>query len=205
MADKPFWHHIKGKLIELWLYLTSRSVKLNQPAPLDLPIWRLSGEKDTLRAIVTPHLNDSKYVIINMGSFTCPVWRERQTKVIKLANQYKDQLVCLTIYVREAHANNEWALDMNEKADISYPKPQTIDERILIAERAKKTLMCEQDKMYVDGVKDNAINKAYRAVPIRLCVIAPNGNLIYRSKGTGPFGFKPEELADFLTQTVGAI
>ncbi len=115
--------------------------------------------------------DENKLTILNLGSFTCPVWRERQDKVQKLAKLYASQVSCICIYVREAHASDEWALDMNEKLGISYPKPQTVKERIIIAKRAKDELMETDALVYVDGPQKNAINKAYSAVPIRICVI----------------------------------
>ena len=142
-------------------------------------------------------------LILNIGSFTCPVWRERQGAVQQLAKLYSKHVSTISIYVREAHASNEWMLDMNEKLDISYPKPQTIEERIAIARRAKDELMDDNAKVYVDDPKKNGVNWAYRAVPIRICVIDVKGNLVFRSKGSGPFGYKPEELADFLEKTIG--
>ncbi|MCP4932898.1 MAG: hypothetical protein GY927_01535, partial [bacterium] len=49
----------------------------------------------------------------------------------------------------------------------------------------------------------NAVNKAYSAVPIRICVIDVKGDLVFRTEGSGPFGYKPEELASFLKEMIG--
>ncbi|MCP4072704.1 MAG: hypothetical protein GY742_13365 [Hyphomicrobiales bacterium] len=132
-----------------------------------------------------------------------PVWRERQDKVQKLAKLYASQVSCICIYVREAHASDEWALDMKEKLGISYPKPQTVKERIIIAKRAKDELMEADALVYVDGPQENAVNKAYSAVPIRICVIDVKGDLVFRTEGSGPFGYKPEELTSFLEEMLG--
>ncbi len=105
--------------------------------------------------------------------------------------------------MREAHASDEWALDMNEKLGISYPKPQTVKERIIIAKRAKDELMEADALVYVDGPQENAVNKAYSAVPIRICVIDVKGDLVFRTEGSGPFGCKPEELTSFLEEMLG--
>jgi hypothetical protein len=80
-------------------------------------------------------------------------------------------------------------LDMNEKLDISYPKPKTIEDRIAIAKRAKDELMNADAIVYVDGVKKNAVNMAYSAVPIRIRVIDVSGNLVFRTEKSGPFGY----------------
>ncbi len=205
LANKSAWHHIKGKVIELGLYIASGSVKLNKPAPRNLPLWTLEGEEVSLNTILQKYQDEGKATILNMGSFTCPVWRERQGKVQALAKLYPGKVACISIYVREAHASNEWALDMNEKSEISYLKPQTIKDRIIIAKRAKDELMNTDAMVYIDGVKHNAVNKAYSAVPIRICVIDEIGNLVFRSQGSGPFGYKPEEFASFLQKTFGPV
>ncbi len=157
----------------------------------------------SLDDIFRKNQDENKLTILNMGSFTCPVWRERQHKVQELAELYPDHVSSICIYVREAHANDEWGLDMNDKLAISYPKPKSIEDRILIARRAKGELMDTRALVYVDGPDKNAVNKAYAAVPIRICVIDAKGDLVFRSKGSGPFGYKPEELASFLEKTIG--
>lgn len=201
LANRPVWHHIKGKAIEVGLYMVGSSIKLNKPAPRKLPLWTLDGKKILLEDILRNNEVEGKATILNIGSFTCPVWRERQEQVQMLASLHQENVACITIYVREAHASDEWELDMNEKASISYRMPRTIDERIVIAERAKEELMDSSAMVYVDGVDHNSLNKAYSAVPIRICVIGANGDLVFRSKGHGPFGYKPEELAEFLKRT----
>ena len=205
LANKSPLHHLKGKAIEIGLYAAADSVKLNEPAPRNISLWTLNGEAVSLDAILQKQQNDGKVTILNIGSFTCPVWRERQNTVQALATRYSDKVTCITIYVREAHANDEWMLDMNEKLGISYPMPTTLEERLLIARRAKEELMDAKATVYVDDVKDNTLNRAYAAVPIRICAIDARGTLVFRTKGTGPFGYKPEELASFLEKTIGPV
>ncbi len=205
MANKSLWHHLRGKAIEMGLYVLARPVKLNQPAPRDLSVWTLDGKEVALDHILQRYQDEGRMLILNIGSFTCPVWRERQHKVQALAKRYANDIACITIYVREAHASDEWMLDMNEKSGISYAKPVTLEERTAIARRAIEELMDEEAIVYIDGVEKNALNKAYSAVPIRICVIDVAGDLVFRSKGTGPFGYIPEDLAVFLEKHFGAV
>ncbi len=205
MANKSLWHHFKGKAIEAGLYALADAVKLNEPAPRDLPIWKISGEEVSLDAVLQNYQGKGKMVILNIGSFTCPVWRERQHKVQALSKLYSNNVACITIYVREAHASDEWMLDMNEKANISYPKPGSLEERTLIAKRAIDELMDKDAIVYIDGVKNNAVNRAYRVVPIRICAIDINGMLVFRTEKHGPFGYEPEKLALFLEESFGEV
>lgn len=48
----------------------------------------------------------------------------------------------------------------------------------------------------LDGM-DNAADRAFNAWPERLCVISPQGRVVYQG-GKGPYGFKPDELERFL-------
>ena len=203
MVNKSAWHHFKGKAIEVGLYALADPARLNKPTPRNLSMWTLAGEEISLDAVLQEHQDQNKMTILNIGSFTCPVWRERQGKVQDLARQYSDHVTCITTYVREAHASDEWALDMNEKADISYPKPTTTEERIVIARRAKREMMIDDAIVYVDGVEKNAINRAYSAVPIRICVVDVECNLALRTEGSGPFGYDPEKLTSFLENNFG--
>lgn len=204
MGNKSAWHHTKGKAIEVGLYVAAGSVKLNKPAPRNLSMWTLEGVVISLDSVLQVNQDANKMTILNIGSFTCPVWRERQHKVQKLAQLYSTHVSDICIYVREAHASDEWMLDMNEQLGISYPKPLSTNDRIMIAKRAKSELMDVDAKVYVDGA-DDAINKAYSAVPIRICAIDAGGDLVFRSEGSGPFGYKPEEFASFLEETFGPV
>ena len=40
---------------------------------------------------------------------------------------------------------------------------------------------------------DDAVNKAYAAMPTRLYLVGVDGRVVYAG-GLGPFGFKPDEL-----------
>ena len=204
-ANKSAWSHFKGKAIEVGLYALADSVKLNKPAPRNLSMWTIDGEEISLDSIFQKYQDENRMTILNIGSFTCPVWRERQHKVQALSKLYSNNVICITIYVREAHASDEWALDMNEKSGISYAKPTSLEERRIIAKRAIDELMDADAIVYIDGVKENAVNRAYSAVPIRICAIDVNGDLAFRTEGNGPFGYKPEELASFLETSFGKV
>ena len=69
--------------------------------------------------------------------------------------------------------------------------PKTTEERQAVAGR------CEVDLGYgittlVDGI-DDAVSKAYAALPTRLYLVGLDGRVVYAG-GPGPFGFKPAEL-----------
>ncbi|MCP4072703.1 MAG: hypothetical protein GY742_13360 [Hyphomicrobiales bacterium] len=71
-ANKSAWHHIKGKVIEVGLYIASNSVKLNKPAPRNMSVWTLEGDQAPLDGILQKNQDENKLTILNLGSFTCP-------------------------------------------------------------------------------------------------------------------------------------
>jgi glycine/D-amino acid oxidase-like deaminating enzyme len=78
------------------------------------------------------------------------------------------------------------------KAATDVYDPKTLEERRAVANRCKVALEYGIPT-YVDEM-DDAVNKAYAAMPTRLYLIGLNGRVVYAG-GLGPWGFKPTELA----------
>ena len=84
-----------------------------------------------------------------------------------------------------------------------------IEDPITDAERAGVARVC-MTKMalkpmlaVVDGV-DDKVSTAYSGRPDRLFLVGKDGKIAY-SGGRGPFGFRPDELADALRKEVTKI
>ncbi len=118
-----------------------------------------------------------------------------------LYRQYHDRVQFLTIYIREAHPKDGWWFGggvmglylkaTRSKAATDIYAPKTIEERLAVAGRCEATLQYGM-RTYVDEM-DDAVNKAYAAMPTRLYLIGLDGRVVYAG-GLGPFGFKPVEL-----------
>ena len=119
-----------------------------------------------------------------------------------LSLRYRDRVQFLAVYTREAHPVDGWwfgggpmGLMMKlkrTKAATDVYDPKTLEERRAVANRCKVAL--EYDiPTYVDEM-DDAVNKAYAAMPTRLYLIGLDGRVVYAG-GLGPWGFKPTELA----------
>ena len=104
------------------------------------------------------------------------------------------------VYVREAHANDEWVMQDNEDAGLSFEQPKTAEERACAARACVGGHMFSMTTV-VDGM-DDAVCRTYGAWPDRLYVIAPDGRIAYQG-GVGPFGFKPAEVREFLRTEYG--
>lgn len=115
--------------------------------------------------------------------------------------KYYDHVQFLTIYIREAHPVDGWWFGggimgllmklKRSKAATDVYDPKTLDERQAVANRYKVDLKYDIST-YVDEM-DDAVSKAYAAMPTRLYLIGLDGRVVYAG-GLGPFGFKPMEL-----------
>lgn len=116
---------------------------------------------------------------------------------------YKGDVDFLTVYVREAHPEDEWQVKSNlkDKDDVCYAQPKSLKDRLVIANDFSKrfnfTLPLVVDTMANTG------NTLYSAWPERLYVIEPDKKLSYAG-GLGPFNFHPQEVRDLLAQRYGA-
>lgn len=115
----------------------------------------------------------------------------------KIYAEYKDRADFLTIYIREAHPQDEWQSKSNLDESICYPQPKTFPQRVAIANdfvtRFHYPIPIAVDTM------DNAADLAYAGWPERVYVIDESGKIAYRG-GKGPFGYHPEEARAWLAQ-----
>jgi Iodothyronine deiodinase len=106
----------------------------------------------------------------------------------------------LLVYVREAHAADEWVMPDNAARGLVLVQPTTIRERESAARECLGDFMLSMPTV-VDGI-DDAVCRTYGGWPDRLYVIAPDGRIAYQG-GVGPFGFKPAEVREFLRTEYG--
>ena len=111
--------------------------------------------------------------------------------------RYGDRAGFLTVYIKEAHPEDEWQQDENEAEDVCYPQPKTTEQRLAIAndfvERFDFPI-----PLLVDPI-ENPVNRLYAGWPERLYVIDEQGKIVYKGE-TGPFGFHPEEVEAWLAE-----
>lgn len=111
--------------------------------------------------------------------------------------QFKDDADFLTVYIREAHPEDEWQMDSNITDDVCYMQPRTLADRITIAndfaQRFGYPIPLAVDTMA------NTANQLYAGWPERLYLIGTDGRIAYKG-GMGPFNYKPEEVRAWLEQ-----
>lgn len=129
-----------------------------------------------------------------------------------LYGQYRDRVQFLVVYIREAHPVDGWWLGggitgqlmktVGFRAATDVYDPKTIEERRAVAGRCEVELQYDI-RTYVDEM-DDAVSKAYAAMPTRLYLVGLDGRVFYAG-GLGPFGFKPVELAAAINEYLARV
>lgn len=103
----------------------------------------------------------------------------------------------MTVYIREAHPEDEWQMDSNEKEGVCYPQPQTLKQRLAIANDFTKRFHYDIP-LAIDPIS-NPANDAYAAWPERFYIVDEKGTIVYKGK-PGPFGYHPEDVEAWLAK-----
>jgi hypothetical protein len=113
---------------------------------------------------------------------------------------YRDRAEFLTVYINEAHPDDEWQMEINRTEEVVYRQPTTFEERRELAKVLVEKLKYRLP-LAIDGM-DNPADKAYAAWPERIYVIGVGGRIVYTG-GMGPFGFKPADAQEALAAYLG--
>ena len=111
--------------------------------------------------------------------------------------RYGERVGFLTVYIKEAHPLDEWQMDSNVKESVCYPQPQSLAQRVAIANDFVKRFSYRVP-LAVDGM-ENPANAAYAGWPERFYIVDEKGLIVYKGK-PGPFGYHPEEVEAWLAQ-----
>ncbi|KAB1187765.1 MULTISPECIES: peroxiredoxin [Haloferax] len=159
-------------------------LSVGDPAP-EFTLQTVDGESFSL----SDHRGE--YVVLEFGSYTCPMYRRQIRGMARLATDWadSDDVTFALVYQTEAHPNQGQFLDVDN--------PDTYDGRRRLAER----LVAEEDvpmTVLVDDVPRNVSTK-YGGAPNMVYVVAPDGTIAYRALWTDAM-----EVGGFLEATVRA-
>ncbi|MCA1582162.1 MAG: hypothetical protein LC796_12395 [Acidobacteria bacterium] len=115
----------------------------------------------------------------------------------RLAHRYEGKADFLTVYIREAHPEDEWQMTSNEKENVCYAQPKTLAQRLAIANDFVKRFHYDVP-LAVDPI-ENPANAAYAGWPERFYIVEESGRIVYKGK-PGPFGYHPEEVESWLAR-----
>jgi len=110
----------------------------------------------------------------------------------ELYARHRDEVAFFVVYIREAHPEDGWVLEVNREAGIALVDPASPDERAAAAEACAVRLETKLP-ILVDGL-DDAVASTYGGWPDRLYLVARDGRVAFQGE-EGPDGFRPAELA----------
>jgi type I thyroxine 5'-deiodinase len=117
-----------------------------------------------------------------------------------MQKQYGQHADFLTVYIKEAHPEDEWQMDSNVEQNVCYKQPKTTAQRVAIAND-----FCKRFKfpipVLVDAI-ENPANAVYAGWPERIYILDPARRIVYKGE-PGPFGFHPEEAEAWLAKKFG--
>jgi hypothetical protein len=106
----------------------------------------------------------------------------------------------LLVYIREAHAFDEWAFKENTKEGIVVAQPVSEGTRCSVARRMCARLDVSMP-VVVDTVEDR-VATLYGAWPDRVYVLDEAGVVVQKT-AVGPFGFRPSDVREVLVSRWG--
>jgi hypothetical protein len=172
------------------------TITIGKEAP-DGKVFELDGTETTLlQKISALGHGPGKLLVLNFGSYTCPVHRGAGAQVEEICKAAQAEL--LHVYLAEAHPEDEWGggpIDGKE-----YLQTKSMDERFANA-KEYRTAKNITGNMVVDDMS-NSCDKAYEAMATRLYVL-DCGKIIWRT-GAPPFQYDVEGLKDFLASKKSA-
>lgn len=111
----------------------------------------------------------------------------------ELYDRHGSDVAFFIVYIREAHPEDGWVLADNRRQEIAVVDPVSLVERAEAANACAHRL-ATRIPILLDDV-DDAVASAYGGWPDRLYLVGRDGRVAFQGE-VGPFGFKPDELAD---------
>lgn len=105
----------------------------------------------------------------------------------------------MVVYIREAHPEDGWVINMNREQDIAIDDPTSDSERHEVAAACAIRLKIRMP-VVIDEIDDN-IASAYGALPDRLYLIGTDGRIAFQGD-PGPWGFSPDKLEEAINTII---
>jgi peroxiredoxin len=165
--------------------------KVNDAAPdFELP------DASTGKKVRLSEFRRHSAVVLVFGSYSCPNFRGSAEALKALQRRFGRQIPFLLIYIREAHATDQWQSTRNEREDVALSPAGTLGQKREYAQMCSRKLHLDFPAV-VDGM-DGAVETSYQAWPSRLFVIGKDGRIAYSTRLT-ELDFRPDEMAQLLS------
>ena len=94
------------------------------------------------------------------------------------------------VYIKEIHPTDGWQVGENERDGVLVRSHESMEERVEAGQTCMLKLALEMPAI-VDEM-DDAVARAYGAMPERLYLVGRDGRMAYKG-GHGPMFFRPAE------------
>lgn len=156
------------------------------PAP-DFELFDIDGNKVPLHELV-----GKKPVVVQLGSYSCPVFRYRRFDMQKLQREFDGRVNFIVVYTLEAHPvdtinpyeDRIWNPLINKMAGVNLPAHKSAEERRAQALVAYDVMGLDS-KFLLDGM-DNSVWQQYGAAPSAAYVLDLLGNIRLRQAWVYP-------------------
>jgi len=118
----------------------------------------------------------------------------------EIATEFAGKIPVYCVYIREAHPEDGWQVEMNVDDDVIFNEPATTEERAEVAQVCVLQLNLEMPMLLDDMT--NTADELYVALPERLYALDAEHKVAWKSV-SGPAGFKPEEWRAELAKLAG--
>lgn len=135
------------------------------------------------------------------GSYSCPNFRSSADTLNALYQRYGNRVPFYLVYIREAHATDNWQSTRNEREGVTTAPATTIEEKEDHAAMCSLNLHLQFPAL-VDGM-DGRVEADYAAWPSRAFVIGTDGRIRY-STGLSQQDFRPHEMEQVLRDTMAS-
>jgi hypothetical protein len=125
-----------------------------------------------------------KPVVIEFGSYTCPVFRRKVDEIDQLRRDFGDAVHWVLVYTREAHPVDGLVAPRNTREGIEIPQHTSYEKRLACAKACAKSLGLNL-RVLVDGFEDK-VTQAWAGYPNRGYVIDAQGRVVSRQVWIDP-------------------
>ena len=156
-------------------------------------------------------LTRDRPLVLQLGSLSCPVFRERCDNFAEFYEQYAGRVNFAILYTREAHprgspspyADGEWIGWANHMTRVYVEEPKSVDDRAQLAAKIRETYGVPDAVPILLDEMNNETWSRYGAAPSPVFVIDVEGRVVER-QGWGVPESLPSILDALLDRAQGA-
>ena len=106
------------------------------------------------------------------------------------------------MYIKEIHPTEGWQVKENERDGVLVRSHESMEERVEVGQTCMLKMALEMPAV-VDEM-DDAVARAYGAMPERLYLVGEDGRVAYKG-GLGPMFFQPDEWEQAIRAHLGIV